>query len=171
MLRTLIGIGLAGWIGYSFMAGAEHHQSRAAAPVLPDDNVFKRFLTEQRSPRTLKVTGDVLGQFWTPCITSNNTVLRCLIDTGASDISFGRDDARRIGIDISRLRFDGWANTANGRIRTAGARIASLVVGPFRLTDVPVTVDDSDMNMPLLGMGFLRHYKLTVSSDLLTISE
>jgi hypothetical protein len=39
------------------------------------------------------------------------------------------------------------------------------------LSDVPVEVLDSDMEMPLLGMAWLRRFKLTVGGDVLIISE
>jgi clan AA aspartic protease (TIGR02281 family) len=115
----------------------------------------------------LTLRGDQYGQFWTKGIVAG----RFLCDTGASDISFGRDAARKLGLDPARLVYTGLTSTANGIIRTASARVAWLQVGPFLLRDVPVTIGDADMDEPVLGMSFLRRFKLTIHGDALTISE
>lgn len=120
--------------------------------------------------KRLKISGDSYGQFWTDC-RAVGVEFRCLIDTGASDVTFARSDALRLGINTSKLNFDGLCSTANGTVRTAHTQIARLEVGPFTLSNVPVMVLDSSMDMPVLGMGFLRRYKLTVGNDTLTISE
>jgi aspartyl protease family protein len=119
--------------------------------------------------RSLILRGDQYGQFWTTGRV-NGVAYRFLVDTGAGETSFGLADARRLGIDPARLVFDRWASTANGTIRTARARVAWLEVGPFVLRDVPVSIGEGD-SPALLGMGFLRRYRLVIGRDALTISE
>jgi len=121
-------------------------------------------------PRVMKLRGDEYGQFWTQGVV-NGLRFRFLLDTGAGEITFGRRDAHKLGLDPTRLEFDGQVSTANGTVRSARARVDWLQVGPFLLRDVPVMVDDSDMDEPLLGMGFLRRFKIAVRSGVLTLSE
>lgn len=119
--------------------------------------------------RTLTLHGDQFGQFWTTGRV-NGVAFNLLVDTGATQTSFSLADARRFGVDPRRLVFDGWASTANGKIRTARARVPWIQVGPLVARDVVVSISDSDCS-PLLGMEFLRRFKLVIGRDVLTISE
>jgi aspartyl protease family protein len=85
----------------------------------------------------------------------NGQPVQFLVDTGASDTVLSPDDARRLGLDLGGLRFDHLAETANGT--GAGARyVASrLEVGPIRVDDMPMVVNQAPMSFSLLGMTFL----------------
>ena len=48
----------------------------------------------------------------------NNVPVDFVIDTGATDIFLSRQDAKRIGIEVSTLNFVGRASTANGVVET-----------------------------------------------------
>ena len=119
--------------------------------------------------RTLTLHGDQYGQFQTMGHV-NGVAFKFIVDTGASEISFSLADARRFGVDPTGLVFDGWASTANGKIRTARAQVAWIQVGPLAARNVRVSISDSDCP-PLLGMGFLRRFRLVIGHDVLTISE
>jgi aspartyl protease family protein len=121
-------------------------------------------------PRTARYVADAYGQFWIDGM-ANGVAFRFLADTGASHIVFGKQDARRLGLDVNRLRWDGWASTANGMTRTASARLTRLVVGPFILTDVPISINEGELAEPLLGIAFLRQINLSIRNDTLTLSE
>jgi aspartyl protease family protein len=125
-------------------------------------------LTAGRHVLTLR--GDQYGQFWTRGVVAGRE-FRFLCDTGASEISFGLDDARKLGLDPARLVFSGLASTANGIIRVASARVAWLQVGPFLLRDVPVSVGDGALSGAVLGMSFLRRFHVTIGNNALTMSE
>jgi clan AA aspartic protease (TIGR02281 family) len=164
-----------GTVGWHAPASKSPEPSSDAPPLPPKSNSEVKSdtappLPPEFSSRAFKIAGNSYGQFWTDCRV-NGAAFRCLVDTGADAVSFGRRDAERVGINVKRLNFDGLASTANGKIQTASTRIAKLEVGPFRLSDVPVRVFNSEMDMPLLGMAFLRRFKLTVGGDTLTISE
>jgi len=81
--------------------------------------------------------------------------VRFLIDTGSSDIVLSPDDAARIGIDPSSLRFTTPSSTANGVGYGAFVTADTLTVGPIRLAKVPVSVNKAPMPASLLGMTFL----------------
>jgi clan AA aspartic protease (TIGR02281 family) len=121
---------------------------------------------------TLRISGDARGQFWTDCRISN-VAMRCPVDTASTaEITLDRATARRLGIDVAQLRFTSQVQTANGVVRAAKTRVATLRVGPFNRSDVPAVVVDSDTGgEPLLGMAFLRQYKVTMAADLLVISS
>ena len=78
-----------------------------------------------------------------------------MIDTGATAVVLSPTDAERLGYDLAKLGFTGFAQTANGTVRTAPIRLDSLVVGDIRLTDLPAVVNQAAMAGSLLGMSFL----------------
>ncbi|MHA1152815.1 MAG: retropepsin-like aspartic protease family protein [Alphaproteobacteria bacterium] len=89
----------------------------------------------------------------------DGTPIRFLVDTGASNIVLSPADARRIGFDPQQLRFTGFAETANGTVRTAAVRLGTIEIGPIRLHDVPASVNRAAMRGSLLGMSFLERLR------------
>ncbi len=85
----------------------------------------------------------------------DGTRIRFLVDTGASSIVLSPADARRIGFDPAGLRFTGFAETANGSVRTAPVRLGAIEIGPIRFDDLPASVNQAAMRGSLLGMSFL----------------
>ena len=88
----------------------------------------------------------------------NDTPLRFVVDTGASDIVLTEADAQRAGIDTDTLTYSGTANTANGQVRTAYVRLDEVSLGPVTDTDVGAVVNEGDMRASLLGMGYLQRW-------------
>ena len=86
----------------------------------------------------------------------NGQDVRFVIDTGASDIVLSPDDARRLGVDLSRLEFARVVETANGAGRSARYTARTLVVGRMALSDVPMSINGTPMSSSLLGMSFLK---------------
>ncbi|MEZ5830105.1 MAG: TIGR02281 family clan AA aspartic protease [Dongiaceae bacterium] len=86
----------------------------------------------------------------------NGSRVTFMVDTGASDIVLTPRDARRIGIDPANLKFDQFAETANGTVRGAAIRLDSLAVGPIDMRGIPAAVNGADMSESLLGMEFLN---------------
>ena len=82
--------------------------------------------------------------------------LTMMVDTGASFVTLTIDDAARIGVDVTALRFSVPIRTANGMIQAAPATIGKLAVGSIERTDVPALVSPPDsLDQSLLGMSFL----------------
>ena len=155
---------------------AVHHlgkqQSTGTAfspPVLPESVLAPTPQPAYSGPRVARFRADAYGQFWING-TANGAAFRFLADTGANDIAFNKRDARRLGLDVNRLVFDGWSSTANGRVRTASMRIARLTVGPFTVVDVPGSIIEGELEEPLLGMAFLRRLNVSISNGTLTLS-
>lgn len=89
---------------------------------------------------------------------ANDTPVRFVVDTGASEIVLSRDDAARAGIDPDRLVYTGVANTANGTVRTARATLDTLELGPITDRNVSVWVNEGEMFGSLLGMAYLNRF-------------
>jgi aspartyl protease family protein len=89
----------------------------------------------------------------------DGTPIRFLVDTGASSIVLSPADARRIGFDPDELRFTGFAETANGTVRTAPVRLGTIEIGPIRIDDLPASVNQAAMRGSLLGMSFLERLR------------
>lgn len=81
-----------------------------------------------------------------------------VIDTGATDVVLTRTDAARIGLDPDRLAYTGIAGTANGEVRTARVRIGEARLGGIADFDLPVSVNEGEMDTSLLGMAYLQRF-------------
>ena len=102
----------------------------------------------------------------------NGTPLRFIVDTGASYIALGPDDARKAGIDPDDLAYLGSAMTANGQVRTARVTIDDFSIGDIRGQHVPAMVIDGDLNGSLLGMSYLRRFaRVSFEGDLLILER
>ncbi len=88
----------------------------------------------------------------------DDTPVRFVIDTGASDVVLTQDDARKIGIDVDNLFFGGIANTANGEVRTARVKLHNVRLGEITDLVVPASVNAGEMDTSLLGMSYLQRY-------------
>lgn len=88
----------------------------------------------------------------------NGTSVQFVVDTGASGIVLTQDDATRVGIDLAALAYAGTANTANGIVRTARAKVNELQLGDIVDRDVSVYVNQGQMDGSLLGMDYLQRF-------------
>ncbi len=95
------------------------------------------------------------GHFWVRATIDGAETL-FLVDTGASDIVLTPATARRAGIDVKRLRYDGVASTANGMVKSASTSVARLEVGPIARANMRVSVSGGELDTNLLGMRFLN---------------
>ena len=81
------------------------------------------------------------------------------------------EDAKKAGIDVSKLSFTVPVMTANGRTVAARVRLDSVAIGPLQREDVDALVaEPKALTESLLGMSFLgrlRSYEF--SGDFLTL--
>jgi len=101
----------------------------------------------------------------------NNARVTFLFDTGASAVVLTADDARRAGVEASRLVFDVPVATANGAAMAAETRLDQIAVGPIVMRNVPALVARRGaLDESLLGMSFLERLKsYTVERDRLIL--
>ncbi|MEY4981905.1 MAG: hypothetical protein RIR62_171, partial [Pseudomonadota bacterium] len=95
----------------------------------------------------------------------NGTPVRFVADTGATNMVLTRADAARLGIDPDGLVYLGEARTANGTVRTARVELPLVQLGPYRDEDFPAWVNDAEMFGSLLGMDYLRLYRVEIDGD------
>ena len=92
----------------------------------------------------------------------NGTPITFILDTGASDIVLSQDDAARVGLDPDSLPYLGQARTANGTVGLARVELAEVVLAEggleFRDLNVPAFVNEGELDVSLLGMGYLSRY-------------
>jgi aspartyl protease family protein len=91
--------------------------------------------------------------------TVNDTRIRFLIDTGATDIVLDPQDALRLGINLDSLTFDRPFGSANGIGYGASLEVANLSVGAIHFSNVKVSINRAPMGSSLLGMAFLKRLK------------
>jgi aspartyl protease family protein len=83
-----------------------------------------------------------------------------MVDTGASVIALTETDAVRIGVRPSPGDYRATVATANGRVKAAPIRLASVDVGGLVVRDVEAMVlPDGALSENLLGMSFLSRLK------------
>jgi aspartyl protease family protein len=98
-----------------------------------------------------------------------------MIDTGASTVVLPQSMIAQLGFAVEELR-DGWSQTANGRVRTKVGKLHSVAVGTALSQDVAVVfLEDSRLNgVRLLGMSFLKHFRMTIddaNSRIILVNE
>lgn len=88
-----------------------------------------------------------------------------MADTGASSVVLSASDAKRVGIDPSRLAYLGEASTANGIVRTARVSLVNVSFGPFDDASLSASVNQGPMDISLLGMDYLGRFQITIAGD------
>lgn len=111
-------------------------------------------------PVTLSASETVLtsdrGGHFTTTARINGERVRMLVDTGSSDVALPYEEAERLGVDVTRLRFTRPVMTANGQAMVAPVVLPEVTVGPITLKNVKASVaEPGRLASPLLGMSFL----------------
>jgi aspartyl protease family protein len=94
------------------------------------------------------------GHYWAEA-NVNGTVVRFLVDTGASAVALSAEDAERLGLQPATLAYDYTVNTASGEARAAKVKLATISVSGAEVTDVDAFVIDKGLTTSLLGMTYL----------------
>lgn len=98
----------------------------------------------------------------------NGKQVRFMVDTGATLVSLGREDADRLGIDLSTAR-RGTTQTANGTVPIWLVTLNSVRVGDVELTNVGAAVVPQAMPMVLLGNSFLARLQMKRDNDVMRL--
>ncbi|MGE5768725.1 MAG: TIGR02281 family clan AA aspartic protease [Betaproteobacteria bacterium] len=115
------------------------------------------------------MTADGQGHFFTTG-SVNGTSVRFLVDTGATMISLGAADARRIGLDPNR-GVKGLTNTANGQAVVTKVQLDTVRIGDVSLHNVDALIHQTDMPMALLGMSFLNRMEMQRDGSTMTLKK
>jgi aspartyl protease family protein len=115
------------------------------------------------------MTADGQGHFYTTG-NINGTSVRFLVDTGATMISLGASDARRIGLDFNR-GVKGFSQTANGQTVVSKVQLDTVRVGGVTLYNVDALIHQNDMPIALLGMSFLNRMEMQRDGSTMTLKK
>ncbi len=117
----------------------------------------------------ITMTADNQGHFYTTG-TINGVSVRFLVDTGATMISLGATDARRVGLDFNRGQ-KGMTQTANGQVVVSKIQLDTVRIGDVTLHNVDALVHQTEMPMALLGMSFLNRMEMQRDGSTMTLKK
>jgi aspartyl protease family protein len=101
---------------------------------------------------------------WTGHFIANASVdgerVEMIVDTGASTVVLRHEDARRLGIDTSTLRYSIPVQTANGASYAARLRLPEISIGNVVIRNVEALIArPGSLHQSLLGMTFLSRLR------------
>ena len=147
-----IAIVLALVAGYQYRYELQDVASRVSAGLVPGSPLA---LGEQDGRATVTLEKALNGHFEAR-LSVNGTMIRTVVDTGASSTVLNAADARAVGIDLDGLRYTIPVGTANGITNAAGARVEEIAIGTIVRKDLPVLVAaPGALGQSLLGMNFI----------------
>ncbi len=98
----------------------------------------------------------------------NGRAVQFMVDTGATLVSLGRDDAARLGIDLSSGR-PAMTQTANGPAPVLLVTLTRVRVGEIELANVGAAVVPQPMPFVLLGNSFLSRLQMKRENDVMRL--
>lgn len=120
--------------------------------------------------RSVVLTADSRGHFVATAMINGITV-RVLVDTGASLISMGSSEARRLGINYAAGERSA-SSTANGIVPVYRVKLDEVRLGDITINNVDGMVHVGD-NLPivLLGMSFLNRMEMKRDGEKMTLTK
>jgi aspartyl protease family protein len=108
------------------------------------------------------------GGHFTAAGAINGHAVQFMVDTGATLVALGREDALRMGIDLKGAR-DATTRTANGAVPVKLVTLASVRVGELELTQVGAAILPLPMPTVLLGNSFLSRLQMRRENDVMRL--
>jgi len=100
----------------------------------------------------------------------NGRATQFMVDTGATSVAMGLDDAQRMGIqlqDAQPIR----VGTANGVVTAYRVMLNSVRIQDVEIYSVEATVTPQPMPYTLLGNSFLSRFQMKRDNDTLTLTK
>ena len=98
----------------------------------------------------------------------NGKTVQFMVDTGATSVAMGVQDAERAGINYKSGQAVS-VSTANGSAQGYRVKLASVRVGDVEVFDVDAVVTPQGMPFMLLGNSFLTRFAMTRENDQMTL--
>ena len=95
------------------------------------------------------------GHFYTDAQV-NGTIVRFLVDTGASSVALSKADAARIGLQFTDADFTATGQGAGGALALKPVMLDRIIVGTTDAANVEGVIVNSDMKVSLLGQSWLK---------------
>ena len=112
---------------------------------------------------TIVMTASSGGHFLTQGLINGRTV-QLVVDTGATSVSLGAEDAERIGLKY-RAGEPVRLATANGTTTGWRIKLDSMRVGDVNVYNVDAVVTSGSLPFVLLGNSFLTRFQMTRTND------
>ncbi len=119
--------------------------------------------------REVVITAGPGGHF-TTAGAINGKAVSFMVDTGATLVALGLDQAERLGIDLSTAR-TGMTQTANGAVPVQLVTLTSVRVGEVELANVGAALMPMPMPMVLLGNSFLARLQMRRDNDVMRLER
>ena len=99
------------------------------------------------------------GHFVATAMIEGNPV-KMIVDTGASTVVLRIQDAKRLGINTTGLRYTVPVQTANGSSQAARVKLDGISIGNIRIGNVEALIaKPGTLHQSLLGMSFLSRLR------------
>jgi aspartyl protease family protein len=108
------------------------------------------------------------GGHFTSAGAINGKAVHFMVDTGATLVSLGRNDAERLGIDLQGAR-SAMTQTANGPVPVQLVVLSRVRVGDLELPNVGAAVVPQPMPLVLLGNSFLARLHMRRDNDVMRL--
>lgn len=113
---------------------------------------------------------DTRGHFITT-VYINGAPVKFLVDTGATMLTLGNSEAKRLGINYLKGQRT-VVMTANGPAQVYLVKVDGIKLGSITINNVDTLVAEGDqVSIGLLGMSFLNHFEMRRDSDSLTLTK
>ena len=161
---TAAGVRLLRWTGEDAEVEVAGAKSRLRVGATPAQ------IGAARAPsaaREIVMTASSGGHF-TPAGAINGQAVRFVVDTGATLVAMGKDEALRLGVDLSNARI-GMSQTANGPVQVQIVVLDRVRVGEVEITNVGAVVMPQPLPFILLGNSFLSRFQMRRDNDVMRL--
>ena len=100
----------------------------------------------------------------------NGKAVQFMVDTGATSVAMGAQDAERTGINF-RVGQPVMMSTANGSVQGYRIKLDSVRVGDVEVFGVDAVVSPQPMPYMLLGNSFLTRFQMLRENDQMTLTK
>lgn len=100
----------------------------------------------------------------------NGKAVQFMVDTGATSVAMGAQDAERTGINF-RTGQPVMMSTANGNVQGYRIKLDSVRVGDVEVFGVDAVVTPQPMPYMLLGNSFLTRFQMLRENDQMTLTK
>lgn len=140
-----------------------HYQSSA-----PCDTTFMPMSRARQYIQNKSMEIPITGGHFRTMGSINGRPVAYMIDTGATITSVSARVASSLG--IAGCQSMGVTQTANGRVRNCRVVVSEIVVGSFRVHNVPLSILPAMADELLLGMDVLRRFEIYQNGQVMRIS-
>ena len=161
---TAAGVRLLRWTGEDAEVEVAGAKSRLRVGATPAQVGAAR---ASSAAREIVMTASSGGHF-TPAGAINGQAVRFVVDTGATLVAMGKDEALRLGVDLSNARI-GMSQTANGPVQVQIVVLDRVRVGEVEITNVGAVVMPQPLPFILLGNSFLSRFQMRRDNDVMRL--